>query len=83
MKQSYWVQQLLVTYYGTGIQIVKDANKRMRLLHAASKYISKISDMKTIYTAFLRRKLDHSSVVWQSGLSKNKTKSLKSRNRSS
>ena len=64
-------------------QIVKDANKRMRLLHAASKYISKISDMKTIYTAFLRRKLDHSSVVWQSGLSKNKTKILKSRDRSS
>ena len=43
-------------------ELVKDANKRMRLLHAASKYTSKLSDLKTIYTAFIRSKLDHSSV---------------------
>ena len=48
----------------------------MRLLHAASKYTSKISDMKTIYTAFIRSKLDHSSVVWNSGISKANTKSI-------
>ena len=57
-------------------ELVKDANRRMRLLHAASKYTSKISDMKTIYTAFIRSKLDHSSVVWNSGISKANTKSI-------
>ena len=51
-------------------ELVKNANKRMRLLHAASKYTSKISNLKTIYTAFIRSKLDHSSVVWHSSISK-------------
>ena len=51
-------------------EIVKDANKRMRMLHAASKYTRKISDLKQIYSAFIRSKLDHSAVVWHYGLSK-------------
>ena len=55
-------------------ELVKNANKRMRLLHAASKLTSKTSDMKTIYTAFIRSKLDHSSVLWHSGLSKKNRK---------
>ena len=29
-------------------ELVKSANKRMRLLHLASKFTSKISDLKTI-----------------------------------
>ena len=49
-------------------EIVKDGNKRMRILHAAAKYTSKISDLKTIYNMFIRSKLEHSSVVWGSGL---------------
>ena len=57
-------------------ELVKDANRRMRLLHAASKYISNISDMKAIYTAFIRSKLDHSSVVWNSGITKANRKSI-------
>ena len=57
-------------------ELVKNANKRMRLLHAASKLTSKTSDMKTIYTAFIRSKLDHSSVVWHSGLSNKNRKSI-------
>ena len=57
-------------------ELVKNANKRMRLLHAASKYTSKISDLKTIYSAFIRSKLDHSSVVWHSGISKKNIKAI-------
>ena len=47
-------------------EIVKNANKRMRILHAAAKFTSKISDLKTIYNMFIRSKLEHSSVVWHS-----------------
>ena len=49
-------------------EIVKDANKRMRILHAAAKFTSKISDLKTIYYMFIRSKLEHSSVVWSSAI---------------
>ena len=48
----------------------------MRLLHAASKYTSRISDLKAIYTAFIRSKLDHSSVVWHSSISKKNRKQI-------
>ena len=57
-------------------EIVKDANKRMRLLHAAAKYTSKISDLKTIYNMFIRSKLEHSSVVWNSGLTQDEREDL-------
>ena len=48
--------------------IVKDANKRMRILHSAAKFTSKISDLKIIYNMFIRSKLEHSSVVWGSSI---------------
>jgi len=57
-------------------EIVKDANKRMRILHAAAKFTSKISDLKTIYHMFIRSKLEHSAVVWHSGLTKEDSDNL-------
>ena len=57
-------------------EIVKDANKRMRILHAAAKYTTKISDLKTIYNMFIRSKLEHSSVVWSSGLTQGESDDL-------
>ena len=50
-------------------ELIKNANKRMRLMHAASKFTSKVSDLKTIYKMFIRSSLEISSVVWHSGLS--------------
>ena len=50
-------------------KIVKDTNKRLTLLHAASKFTSKISDLKLIYMSFIRSKLETSAVVWHSSLS--------------
>ena len=49
-------------------ELVRNANKRMRLLHAASRFTPKISDLKTIYKMFIRSSLEISSVVWHSGL---------------
>ena len=48
---------------------MKDTNKRLTLLHAASKFTSKISDLKLIYMSFIRSKLETSAVVWHSSLS--------------
>ena len=48
----------------------------MRILHAAAKYTSKISDLKTIYNMFIRSKLEHSSVVWSSGLTQEESDDL-------
>ena len=48
----------------------------MRMLHAASKYTSKLSDLKQIYTSFIRSKLDHSSVVWHSRITKKNAEEL-------
>ena len=45
-------------------EIVKDANKRMRILHAAAKYTSKISDLKTIYNMFIRSKFFCCLALW-------------------
>ena len=49
-------------------EIVKDAWKRMQILHAARKFTSNIYDLKQIYTTFVRSKLEHSAVVWHSSL---------------
>ena len=57
-------------------EIVKDANKRMRILHAAAKFTSKIADLKTIYNMFIRSKLEHSSVVWSSSLTQEESDDL-------
>ena len=49
--------------------IVKETNKRMQLLHKASKFTSNIRDLKQIYMLQIRSKLDQSAVVWHSSLS--------------
>ena len=54
--------------------IVKETNKRMQLLHKASKFTNNIKDLKQIYMLQIRSKLDQSAVVWHSSLS------LKNRN---
>ena len=48
--------------------IVKETNKRMRLLHRASKFTSNVQDLKQIYMLQIRSKLDQSAVVWHSSL---------------
>ena len=50
--------------------IAKETNKRMRLLHRASKFTKNISDLKQIYMLQIRSKLDQSAVVWHSSLTK-------------
>ena len=49
--------------------IVKETNKRMQLLHKASKFTNNIKDLKQIYMLQIRSKLDQSAVVWHSSLS--------------
>ena len=48
--------------------LVKDAWKRMQMLHAARKFTTNIYDLKQIYTTFIRSKVEHSAVVWHSSL---------------
>ena len=48
--------------------MVKAANASMRLLHAASKFTRKLSDLKQIYTMFVRSLVETSVAVWHSGL---------------
>ena len=48
----------------------------MRILHEASKFTGKISDLKIIYTMYIRSKLDSSCVVWHSSLTEKQTNSL-------
>ena len=48
--------------------LVKGANASMRLLHAASKFTRKLSDLKQIYIMFVRSQLEKSVAVWHSGL---------------
>ena len=57
-------------------KIVTDANKRLRLLHAASQFTTKTSDLKIIYMAFIRSKLEQSSVVWHSSLTEDNRRDL-------
>ena len=49
--------------------IVKETNKRMQLLHKASKFTNNTRDLKQIYMLQIRSKLDQSTVVWHSSLS--------------
>ena len=51
-------------------KIVKDANKRMKLLHVASKFINNNQDLVYLYKTFVRSVLEVSAVVWHSSLSK-------------
>ena len=57
-------------------QIVKSANIRLRILHEASRFTKKISDLKIIYMMFIRSKLDSSSVVWHNSLTEKDQNSL-------
>ena len=49
--------------------IVKETNRRMQLLHKASKFTNNTKDLKQIYMLQIRSKLDQSAVVWHSSLS--------------
>ena len=54
--------------------LVKDANKRMLMLHAASKFTTDKQVLKQIYYSRIRCKLDQSAVVWNGSLTlKNKS----------
>ena len=55
-------------------KIVKETNKRMQLLHKASKFTNNTKDLKQIYIFQIRSKLDQSAVVWHSSLT-NKNRS--------
>ena len=48
----------------------------MRILHAAAKFTSKISDLKIIYYMFIRSKLEHSAVVWGSSITQEESDDL-------
>ena len=56
--------------------LVKDANKRMRVLHTALKFTRNSRDLLIIYKSFIRSKLDQSAAVWHSSLSKNNENDL-------
>ena len=51
--------------------LVKDANRRMRILLQASKFSRNLQDLLVIYKCFIRSKLEQSASVWHSSLSKN------------
>ena len=50
--------------------LVKDANRRMRVLHRAANFTKNSRDLLIIYKSFIRSKLEQSAVVWHSSLSK-------------
>ena len=56
--------------------LVKDANKRMLMLHAASKFTSDKQVLKQIYYSRIRCKLDQSAVVWNSSLTQKNVSDL-------
>ena len=49
---------------------MKDANRRMRILHKAAKFTSNLKDLLVIYKTFIRSKLEQSASVWHSSLSR-------------
>ena len=48
--------------------LVKEANKRMRLLHAASKFIKDKRILTQLYYTHIRCRLEQSAVLWHSSL---------------
>ena len=56
--------------------LVKKANKRMRMLHLASKFTKNREHLKQIYKTFIRSNLEFSSNVWHSGLTKENRQDL-------
>ena len=51
-------------------KLVKNANKRMKMLHVAAKFINNNQDLVYLYKTFVRSVLEVSAVVWHSSLSK-------------
>ena len=49
-------------------RIVKETNRRMQILHKASKFTNNTKDLKQIYMLQIRSKLDQSAVLWHSSL---------------
>ena len=47
-------------------KIVKDANKRMKMIHVAAKFVNNDQDMVYLYKTFIRSILEYSAVVWHS-----------------
>ena len=52
-------------------RLVKNANKRMRLLHVAAKFVNNDQDMVYLYKMFIRSVLEFSAVVCHSSMSQN------------
>ena len=48
--------------------LVKEANKRMRLLHAASKFVKDKKILTQLYYTHIRCRLEQSAVLWHSSL---------------
>ena len=57
-------------------KIVKESNKRMVFLHKLSKFTRNKKDLKKIYILQIRSKLEQSSVVWHSSITKKCEESL-------
>ena len=49
-------------------QIVKNANKMMKMLHIASKFTRNRSHLESIYKTFIRSRLEYASTLWHSSL---------------
>ena len=48
--------------------LIKEANKRMRLLHAASKFVIDRKILTQLYYTHIRCRLEQSAVLWHSSL---------------
>ena len=48
--------------------LIKEANKRMRLLHAASKFVNDRKILTQLYYTHIRCRLEQSAVLWHSSL---------------
>ena len=56
--------------------LVKKANKKMRMLHIASKFTRNREHLKQIYKTFIRCNLEFSSNVWHSSLTEENRQDL-------
>ena len=57
-------------------ELVKKAYKRMQILYKAASFTAKKNDLKRIYKTFIRSILEHSAVVWHSGLTQKNKEAL-------
>ena len=56
--------------------LVRKANKRMRMLHIASKFTRNREHLKQIYKTFIRCNLEYASNVWHSSLTRENSDDL-------